>query len=138
MPQTLNSVLRFVLELAARVALATWGAWIGSGPIASVLLARALPFAAGVLWGLYVAPRRRIDAPLPLRLAVELLVFGTAVIGLAVMGLETLALVLGALVVVSSSLHLRWHQDAAVRAAIVTSAPSRGSGNDPGPTTLVR
>ena len=121
---TANSVLRFCLELAAFVTLATWGAWIGSGLLASVGLAVALPFVAGVLWGLFVAPRRKYDAGLPLRLAVELFIFGSAVLALVAMDLPFAAAVLGGLVVISSSLHLVWRQDAEIRASMRLTAAS--------------
>lgn len=133
---TANAVLRFCLELAAFVTLATWGAWIGNGVLASVGLAVALPFVAGVLWGLFVAPRRRYDASLPLRLAVELLIFATAVLALLAMDLPVAAAILGGLVVISSALHLVWQQDAAIRESmqLTSVAPGAGEPDDLRPT----
>ncbi|HET6624991.1 MAG TPA: YrdB family protein [Nocardioidaceae bacterium] len=79
-------VIRFVAELG----LLAGFVWIGfrvDGPIAlSVVLAVLLPVLAAVAWGLWVAPksqRRLVD---PSRFAVEVTLFGAALIGLLQVG----------------------------------------------------
>jgi hypothetical protein len=47
-----------------------------------------------VLWGLFVAPKRRYDVSGPVKLGVELLVFAAAVAGLAATGAWILAIAL--------------------------------------------
>jgi hypothetical protein len=84
----LNLALKFVLEIAALVALGLWGASIAHGP-AAVVLAIGLPVLAAVLWGTFAAPKARHRLPLRLRAPLELGVF--AVAALALWGAEAVA-----------------------------------------------
>jgi len=79
-------VLRFVLELCALAALAYAG-WQTPGSFwVRLLVAIALPLAAAVVWGQWVAPKARRPLPDPLRLLPEWLVFGGAAVALVVTG----------------------------------------------------
>jgi len=78
----IGSALRFLLELCALAALAVWGAHAGHGPATRAGLALAAPMLAAVVWGAFVAPRARWPVSPPLRLAIELAVFGAAFAGL--------------------------------------------------------
>ena len=69
--------LRFLLELAALGALAYWGFREFDGA-AAILIGIGAPLAAAVLWGVFVAPKRRVRRGEGLRWLVELLVFGAA------------------------------------------------------------
>jgi hypothetical protein len=84
-------LLRFLLELCALAALAYAG-WQtpGSGWL-RLLVAIALPLAAAVVWGQWVAPKARRPIPDPLRLVPEWIVFGGAAVALAVTGHPILA-----------------------------------------------
>lgn len=105
----LNAALRFGLEVTALIVLAVWGWRSGSG-FTAVLLAAGAPLLAALLWGTLVAPRARWFLPLPGRLAVEVLVFGSAIAASMQLGHPLAALVLGALAAVNSLLvHL--HRD---------------------------
>jgi uncharacterized membrane protein YeiH len=98
-----NLVLRFALELAALAAVGYWG-WDVGGP----LLAVAAVVAVAVVWGLFVAPRRRYDLALPLRLAVELAVWLAAGAALAATGHTALAVAFVVLAVLSGVLNHLW------------------------------
>jgi hypothetical protein len=78
-----NLALRFLLELCATAALAHWG-WRAGGGAVGVLAAVGAALSAALLWGAYVSPKARYAVPAPVRLAVELAVFGSAAGGLAV------------------------------------------------------
>jgi hypothetical protein len=93
-----SAALRFFLELAGLAAVAYWGVTVGDGLLQQVVGAVAL--VAGV-WGLFLAPKavRRLDDPL--RLVVELVVFGVAGGALLSVGAVVVGLVFGVLVVVS-------------------------------------
>jgi hypothetical protein len=78
-------LVRFLLELAALVALLYSGITVVGGAL-GLIVGVAVAAAAAIVWGLYVAPRARIALPTPARLAVELAVFVTATIGLFVAG----------------------------------------------------
>ena len=94
--------VRFLLELAALVALGFWGVQTGTSLPAQVALGLAAPlFAAGV-WGTFVAPKARYRLPGPARLGLELLVFGATALALVDVGLFTAAGVVAGFAVVTS------------------------------------
>jgi hypothetical protein len=73
----LNLGLRFVLELCMLVALGIWGF------SENFVLGIAAPLAAAVVWGLWIAPKATRRLRDPVRLALELLLFGAAGVALA-------------------------------------------------------
>lgn len=94
--------LRFLLELAALVALGYWGVQTGTGLLAQVALGLAAPlFAAGV-WGTFVAPKAPYRLPDVARLALELLLFGAVTLALVDLGHLTAAGVVAGLAAVTS------------------------------------
>ena len=72
-----NLGLRFLLELGALAAVAYWGFQTGDGALRWVL-GIAAPVAVAVVWWLFVSPKAAVDAPRPVRLAVELAVWTAA------------------------------------------------------------
>jgi hypothetical protein len=82
----LNLAVRFLLEVAALVALGYSGWVLGPSTPVSVVLLVVLPLAGAVVWGRWVAPKSSRRLPDPTRLAVELAVFGAAALGLATAG----------------------------------------------------
>ncbi|HSP71736.1 MAG TPA: DUF2568 domain-containing protein [Gaiellaceae bacterium] len=92
--------LRFLLELAALAALAWWGAGV------HVAVAVLAPLAFAVLWGLFVAPKARIELPLAARRAVELALWAAAATALALAWTSLAGAVFGA-VAVADALALR-------------------------------
>jgi Protein of unknown function (DUF2568) len=96
-----NAGLRFVLELCALAAVAYWGWTETSGPL-RWLLVIGTPFAVALVWGRWIAPKAARPLRDPLRLAVELLVFGSAVAALVRTHEPVLAIVLAG----ATSLHL--------------------------------
>lgn len=92
-------LLRFALELCALAALAYAG-WQTPGSFwVRLLVAVALPLAAAVVWGQWVAPKARRPIPDPLRLVPEWAVFGGAAVALALTGHPLLAVALAVLAV---------------------------------------
>ena len=100
----LNLGLRFVLELCMLVALGIWGF------SENVVLGIAAPLAAAVVWGLWIAPKATRRLRDPLRLALELLLFGAAGVGLAAADHPLAAAVFLATVALSEVLMLAWGQ----------------------------
>lgn len=78
----LNLGLRFLLEVAALVALGRWGWGLGTGFVA-LAPALLLPGAAAAAWGIFRVPndggRPVVEVPGPVRLALEAAYFGGAV-----------------------------------------------------------
>lgn len=87
---SLNLALRFLLEMAALVALGWWGWQAGTSPWTRALLAAGGPLAAAIAWGLFAAPRAAYDLPAA-RLAVQVAVLVAAVAALAGLGRPRLA-----------------------------------------------
>jgi hypothetical protein len=100
--------LRFALELCLLAALAWWGAAAPEPPALKVVLGVGTPLLAAVTWGLFLSPRRRVDAPLVVRVALELALFTAAAAGLASIGVPLLggALLIAEIVVLLGLLAL--------------------------------
>jgi hypothetical protein len=86
--------VRFLCELAMLATLAYWGFQVGDG-VGAWLLGIGAPLLAAVVWGVLVAPKARWPVPIPIRVVIELVLFGAAVAALAVAGQPLLAVVLG-------------------------------------------
>jgi hypothetical protein len=102
----LNLALRFLLEIAALVAIGYWGFDQYNG-IWRFLLGIGGPVIAAALWGVFAVPNdpsRSGKAPVPVpgvpRLALELSLFGFATWALYAAGSQVLALVLAGLTIV--------------------------------------
>lgn len=102
--QYLSWTLHFLLELAALAALATWGIRTGPNIGLKILLGVGVPILAAAAWGIFRVNNdpgpATVVIPGPLRLLLELAVFGGAVAGLAAAGLPNLALWFGVLALV--------------------------------------
>ena len=98
--KSLNLALRFLLELAALGALGYWGFWVAENGALKVLLAVGLVTVAAVIWGMFVSPKARYRLPEWGRLALEVVLFGSAVLALNATGNPTLAAILAVLVII--------------------------------------
>ena len=98
--------LRFLLELCALAALAVWGGQAGESVFVDVLLAVAAPVVAAVVWGAFVAPRAAVSVREPVRMVIELVVFGAAGLALAEAGHVALGVVF-VLVAVANGIAVR-------------------------------
>jgi len=78
--------IRFGTELALVVVLVILGINAGIGLAGRVALAVGCPVVAAVLWGIAIAPRARRRLADPLRLVVEVALFGAAAVGLGIEG----------------------------------------------------
>jgi hypothetical protein len=96
--------VRFLTELAMLAALAYWGFAVGEG-VSAWLLGLGAPLSAAVVWGAFVAPRARWPVPAPVRVAIELVLFGVAAGLLAAVGPPGPAVVLGVVAIVTSLLN---------------------------------
>ena len=100
-----NLALRFLLELVALFALGWWG-WSLTDNWLRFVLAILFSLVAATIWGTFAVPddpSRSGEAPVVvrgwIRLGLELIVFGTAVIGLASVGRGSFAIVFMVVVV---------------------------------------
>jgi hypothetical protein len=110
MTSTVNLTLRFLLEIAALVAIGYWGFSQHAG-LWRFVFGIGGPVIAAVLWGTFAVPgdpsrSGRAPVPIPgvLRFLLELALFGFAVWALCDIGRPMLSLVLAALTVVHYAL----------------------------------
>ena len=111
----INLAVRFLLEIAALIALGWWGWNSGTGAWRFVL-ALGLPILAAVFWGTFAVPddpSRSGKAPIPVpglvRLLFELGFFASASAALYFTGLQAAALIFG--IIVSAQCRSTDHQD---------------------------
>jgi Protein of unknown function (DUF2568) len=96
--------VRFLCELAMLGALAYWGFRVGDG-VGAWALALGAPLLAAVVWGALVAPKAKWPLPIPGRVVVELVLFGTAAAALVIAGQPVAAVVLGVAALATSLLN---------------------------------
>ena len=98
-----NDGLRFLLELGMLAALAYWGFSEHVGAV-QWILGLGAPGLAALVWGAFVAPKASHPTLDPVRLLIELAVFGSGVAALLASGQTALGLVFAALVIVHLAL----------------------------------
>ena len=104
-----NLALRFLLELCALVASGYWGFRTGSG-VSRFLLGIGAPVLLAMAWGMFGSPRAAITLSGPVKLLVELAVFGIAAVALAAAGRPTLAWIFSSLVLANRLSMSLWRQ----------------------------
>ena len=102
-----NLVLRFLLELSALAATSYWGFATASG-VTQWVLGLGAPALVAVVWGLFLAPKRKVELQKPVRFAIELLVFAAAALALISADQPVLGIVLAAAELVSGTLNYIW------------------------------
>ena len=100
----INDGLRLLLEFAALVSLGYWGFRTGQNLLTKRLLGFGVPLLTAVIWGVLVAPNAGSRLDDPLRLLLELLIFGTAASALLALGQRVLAGVFAAAVLLNIAL----------------------------------
>jgi hypothetical protein len=103
--KTANLAIRFLLELSALAALAVWGFRTGDSLALKILLGIGVPLLAAAAWGTFRVDgdpnKAPVRVPGPLRLLLELAVFGGATAGLYAAGFPTLALIFALVVIIN-------------------------------------
>lgn len=105
-----NLTLRFLLELCMLAALGYWGVETGEQLVAKIGLGTGAPLLAGLVWGIFLAPKSSRRLHQPLRLILELVIFGLAITALYTTGPRWLAWVFGLIYVINKALLAVWGQ----------------------------
>jgi hypothetical protein len=113
-----NYALRFVLEIAALVALAYWG-FSEFGGVVQWLIGLGAPLLVAVVWGTFMSPKASRPTVDPVRLLIEVAVFGAGVAALLAGDAPALGTVFAALAVVHLALTFVLRQRPARGAATV-------------------
>src|SRR5689334_21037590 len=98
-----NYGLRFLLEMATLVALAYWG-FHEFGGVAQWLIGLGAPLLVAVVWGTFMSPKASRPTFDPVRLLIEVAVFGAGVAALYAAGATVLATVFAVLAVLHLAL----------------------------------
>lgn len=98
-----NDAVAFVVEIVVLGLLAAVGWQAEASTFLRVVLAVGFPLLAAVMWGLFAAPRARVESE-PLRLATKLVVLGLGVIAGFVVMPFVWAIVVAVVVVVNTVL----------------------------------
>ena len=108
--KAVNLALRFLLELAAVVAVGYWGFHNGGSTVARVVLGVGSPVLMAVTWGAFVAPRSAVSVPRPVKVVLGLAILLLAAVALAAAGQPAIAVAIAAIVVINQVLLVLWHQ----------------------------
>jgi len=108
--QSVNLLLRFLLELAILAAIAFWGfsAWDNVG--LKLATGVGIPLVIAAFWALFMAPSARRRLRSPVRHVAELPLFGAGVLALAAAGQPAAAAVFVLLYALNKTLMLVWKQ----------------------------
>jgi hypothetical protein len=93
--KAINLAVRFLLELWMLAALGYWGFKTGEQLLVKIGLGLGAPLLAGLVWGIFLAPKAPRRLQEPLLLIVELVIFGLAIAALYHIGSHLLAWVFG-------------------------------------------
>ena len=103
----INLGVHFLLELCGLAALIYWGLHAGEG-LMKIVLGVLIPLLAAAAWGTFRVPNDPGRAPVvvrgPVRLLLEAIFFGSAVVALSSAGQPALAALLGIAVVIDYAL----------------------------------
>ena len=69
MARQLNMLITFLLELAMLAAYGVGGYELTTNTVVRWVLAIVFPVIVGVLWGIFLSPRARVQLPFPVQLA---------------------------------------------------------------------
>jgi len=106
----INLGLRFILEMAALLALLIWGFGASDQLVVQLILGLGAPALAMLVWGTFVSPKapRRLDDPV--RVGVEIVIFGLGALALIASGLLIPGVLLAAAAGISLVLMFLWDQ----------------------------
>ncbi|MFD2443650.1 YrdB family protein [Bacillus sp. CGMCC 1.16607] len=105
-----NLGLRFILELCGLLAIGYWGFHTGKTLITKSLLGIGTPLLVAVVWGMFISPQAPYQLSNPLRILLELAIFGSATAALFSTGQSKIAITFAISVVVNSTLMIIWKQ----------------------------
>ncbi|NGQ96263.1 YrdB family protein [Brevibacillus sp. SYP-B805] len=110
MIKSANLALRFFLELCGLAALGYWGFHTGKEPVTKSALGIGTPLLIAIVWAMLGSPGAPVKLSFPLRLLLELVVFGMPAIALYAAGKLGLAVTYGIVVVINRILMFIWQQ----------------------------
>ena len=92
--------LFFAMELFALGAFSYWGFHMNKGWLINTVLGIGTPLLVAIFWGTFIAPKATFPVTIPIRILLQIIVFGLATTALFVAGKGKLAIVFGVIVVI--------------------------------------
>jgi Protein of unknown function (DUF2568) len=105
-----NVGLRFLLEMCALAALGYWGFHTGDQLLLKLVLGLGAPLMAAILWATLGAPGAGVKLSGELHLALEVMIFGAAIVALAKADRPSLAGVFAVVFIINRVLMAIWRQ----------------------------
>lgn len=82
----------FLLELSTLAALMYWGFHLNKGILMKIVCGVGAPVIAAIIWGTFIAPKASFLVSIPLRIILQIIVFGSAIVALHYADQKPLAL----------------------------------------------
>ena len=92
--------LFFAMELFALGAFSYWGIHMNKGWLINTVLGIGTPLLVAIFWGTFIAPKATFQVTIPIRILLQIIVFGLATTALFVAGKGKLAIVFGVVVLI--------------------------------------
>jgi hypothetical protein len=85
----------FLLELSVLVVFSYWGFHIKNNLILKIILGIGTPILVAIIWGTFIAPKASLPVSIPVRILLQLIIFGLATAMLYYLGKGKLAIIFG-------------------------------------------
>ena len=92
--------LFFAMELFALGAYSYWGFHMNKGWFINTVLGIGTPLLVAIFWGTFVAPKATFPVTIPIRILLQIIVFGLSTTALFMAGKGKLAIVFGVVVLI--------------------------------------
>lgn len=100
--------LFFLLELATLLAFSYWGFLVKGGMLWKTVLGIGTPLLVALFWGMFVAPKAVFSVTTPVRIILQVLIFGLATVALYFSGSSTFAVLFGIVTFILMILMYGW------------------------------
>lgn len=108
--KAINLAIRFLLELSLLFSLGYWGFHVEHGYLVKIGLGVGIPIVVAVIWGMLLSPKALIKVPVIGRVAIEVILFGSAVSCLYDSGFTIQAIILGFVFILNRYYIIKWRQ----------------------------
>lgn len=90
----------FLLELAMLAAFIYWGFHIDKSMLIKIVLGLGTPVIVAIIWGTFIAPKASMPVSIPLRIFLQIILFGSAAVALYFSEKRMLATIFGIVVMI--------------------------------------
>lgn len=90
----------FLLELAMLGSFMYWGFHLDKGWFIKILFGIGAPIVVAIIWGGFIAPKASIPVSVPIRILLQIILFGSAAVALYFSEKGTLAIIFGTIVLI--------------------------------------